>query len=126
VARTGSAVIEIVQAMNVHAIVIRHRTLAMEGVDAAVLAKEMAGNAGIPAVLAQRIGTGQDLQLAFMHPRHQCVFLHAQRTIAGSEFFGFGMQTKTHCAAMTGAGIRHGQGIMIGNSLPYHANGLPA
>src|SRR5258706_1137532 len=63
--------IEPVEAENVDAQIVGRDALAVERIDAAHLAEEMPGGAGVEAVFGQRVFAGQQLETALVHLDHQ-------------------------------------------------------
>ena len=99
--------VEAIEAMNIHPEIIRVHPLAVERINPADLAEEVAGGVGVELIFSQALRAGQQRELALMHFDHQRILAGTDRTIASRDFGEIRGDGKAHCAAVAGAGMAH-------------------
>jgi hypothetical protein len=97
--------IEIVQAVNIDTEMIGSDALAMEGIDAAGAAEEMASGHRVEPVLRERVLACQQSEPAFVDPDHQCVSAPANGTVACRELREVRLDLEADRAAVTASKV---------------------
>jgi len=112
--------VNIVKATHVHVDLVGVGARYIEGMDAAVAAKRVLGDAGVECVGGQIVLAAHELELLRRHDQMQEAFLCAHRAIAISDAVKFRRHAKTHAAAVAAA--LHGFHAAIHDD-PMPANG---
>src|SRR5207248_283746 len=92
--------IEAVETGNVDTKIIGRDALAMEGIDAARLAEEMACGHGVESVFGEGVFAGQEFEPIFMNLDHQRIPATADRAIAGGQFWEVTLNLEFNGTAM--------------------------
>src|SRR5579883_3149637 len=92
--------IEIVETKNVDAEVVRSDALAVERIDAAGTAEEMARGPGMELIFAEVMLSREKAKPALVHLDHQCVLPAADRAVAGGQFRKVGFDLEAHGPAV--------------------------
>ena len=95
--------VEPFEAEDVDAESVGRHTLAVEGVDAAYLAEEVARRHRVKTVLGQSVCTGKQLKLAFVHFHRQRILAPADGAVTGRQLREVRLDFKAHGAAVATA-----------------------
>src|SRR6476660_8480229 len=103
VAHRNAGWIEILEAEHVDAEVLWRHALAMEWIDAARPAEEVARRLRMKPVLGERVGAGDQVESVLMHLDHQRVLAPADRAVARRQLREVRLDLEADGAAVTTA-----------------------
>src|SRR5262252_8816754 len=93
--------VEVVETEDVDAEIVGRDALAMEGIDAAFLAEEMARGHGVEPVLGEPILPGEQLEPSLVNSHHQRILAATDRAVARRQLGKIGLDLELDRPAVT-------------------------